>query len=274
MDKEKIMALLDSPEVCGHVFHPRKQGDGPVPTGAQDHIIKADDGTDLGARFYLAGPESPHILYFHGNGEIAADYDDLAPLYVGWGFSFLAVDFRGYGKSGGSPTISSMLSDARAIFRQVKHWMDQEGRAGDLWVIGRSLGSATALEVADAFGKDFSGLIIESGFAQTESLLEILGINTQDMGEIPDGISNLAKIAGYKGPTLVIHAEYDHILALPHGEALFKEAGGEDKEFYLVKGANHNDIYARDLNGYMNTVSTFIRDHVSVEAGEEPQEEG
>ena len=52
----------------------------------------------------VADPAAPSILFFHGNGEIVADYDDLGPLYNRMGINFLAADYRGYGRSTGRPT--------------------------------------------------------------------------------------------------------------------------------------------------------------------------
>ena len=260
MDKAALMQLLDSRLVGRFLFYPRKQGPWQGPPGSQDHKMAMPDGTVVGGRFYLARPSGPHILYFHGNGEIAADYDDIGPMYNARGMSLLAVDYRGYGKSGGEPSVSRMLSDARVVFTQVKEWLASQGR-GHLWVMGRSLGSASALEIADAFPGAFSGLVIESGFAHTLPLLMILGlpVHEMDASQMDDGISNLAKISRYTGPTLVIHAEHDHIISLAQGEDLFEHAGAAKKSFYMVRGANHNDILLRDLKGYMDTLEDFVK---------------
>ncbi|MCK7515883.1 MAG: lysophospholipase [Desulfobacterales bacterium] len=85
-----------------------------------------------------------NILFFHGNGEIVDDYDDLGPFYNRLGINFLAVDYRGYGNSTGKPTTSAMLADCHVIFKFVNDWLREKGYTGALIVMGRSLGSASA----------------------------------------------------------------------------------------------------------------------------------
>jgi alpha-beta hydrolase superfamily lysophospholipase len=76
--------------------------------------VEVEPGIVLGGRLYPAAPDSPAILFFHGNGEIAEDYDDIAPLYIQMGITLLVMDYRGYGTSG--LTASHLLSDAVAVF--------------------------------------------------------------------------------------------------------------------------------------------------------------
>lgn len=76
------------------VFYPRRD-DSPAPPGAADHAIEAEPGVLLGARFYEQADGAPTILYFHGNGEVVADHDDIAEFYRDIGVNLFVVDFRG-----------------------------------------------------------------------------------------------------------------------------------------------------------------------------------
>ncbi|MDI6797838.1 MAG: alpha/beta hydrolase, partial [Desulfatibacillaceae bacterium] len=60
-------------------------------------------------------------------------------------------------------------------------------------------------------------------------------------------------------PTLVIHAQYDHIIPFSHGQALFDACPSQRKLFYEVPGANHNDIFFVNMAGYMNTLQSFLQ---------------
>jgi pimeloyl-ACP methyl ester carboxylesterase len=97
------VSALDRPEVLQYLFHPRKEGLRAPPQGAIDFFIPVEEGEKLGARFYPAGPKEPHLLFFHGNGEIASDYDTIGPAYNRYSINFLVVDYRGYGRSTGLP---------------------------------------------------------------------------------------------------------------------------------------------------------------------------
>ncbi len=123
------------------LFHPRQ--DYPKETASdRDHLIPVDQDIDVGAAFHLAAPSFPNILFFHGNGEIVSDYDDLGPIFNGLGFNFIVDDFRGYGRSSGTPTVSSMLMDCHTILDYVVNELEKRQFTGPLSVMGRSLGSA------------------------------------------------------------------------------------------------------------------------------------
>ena len=109
---------LDLPEVLQFIFHPRPESlTASTPAGAVDNGIAVDEGILVHARFHLAGKEEPNILFFHGNGEIVSDYDSIGPYYTKHGMNFLAVDYRGYGKSKGVTTEEGTYLDSEAAWR-------------------------------------------------------------------------------------------------------------------------------------------------------------
>lgn len=86
---------LDRPEVLAFLFHPRQEYPGQAaPGSARDISIPVAGEVAVGARFHTAHPVGPNILFFHGNGEIVADYDDLGQIYNQMGVNFLPVDYR------------------------------------------------------------------------------------------------------------------------------------------------------------------------------------
>ena len=72
--------ILNRPEVQMVLFHPRREPPGYGMPDVHRISVEVGQGVSIGGRLYPARPESPAILYFHGNGEIAADYDDLTGL--------------------------------------------------------------------------------------------------------------------------------------------------------------------------------------------------
>jgi len=248
------LALLDRPEVSAVLFHPRREPSFFTSHG-QAVSLPGADGQEIGGFLHTAGENAPTILFFHGNGEIAADYDELAQQYTKRGLNFLPVDYRGYGRSSGSPSVSSMLRDCHEIFAAAERLLTERGLTGPLLVMGRSLGSASALELAAAYPERVAGLIIESGFAFAAPLLRLMGLDMQTLGLAEeDAFDQLTKITAYTRPTLIIHAELDQIIPFSDGETLFQASPARDKRFLPMPGANHNDILFRDLASYMKAV--------------------
>ena len=251
---------LDRPEILMFLFHPRPEG-GTVQQGGatEDMLIEVDKDVVIGARFHAAGKDKPTILFFHGNGEIVADYNDIGPLYTKMGINFLPADYRGYGRSSGRPTITAMMRDAHVIFDYVQTWLKEKDYASPLIVMGRSLGSASALELVANYSDEIDGLIIESGFAFARPLLMLLGINMKAMGiREEDGFRNRDKIAEFSKPTLIIHGEYDQLLPLSEGKALYVASPAGDKRLLVIKGATHNDIFLRGMKEYMEAVRELV----------------
>lgn len=253
--------VLDVPEVLLRLFHPRPEnGLAASAPGARDLLIPVEDDVVIGARFHAAAPVAPTLLFFHGNGEIVADYDELAPFLVRLGLNFLPVDYRGYGRSTGVPTVSAMMRDCHVILDFVRNWLPDQGHQGPLMVMGRSLGSASALELAAAHPDAVAALIIESGFAYAGPLLELLGVNPAGLGfQEPEGFRNLDKIRAYRGPTLIIHAEYDHIIPFSDGRALYDAAGAADKTLLKIPQANHNDLLFQGFTEYMAAIQSLAQ---------------
>jgi Hydrolases of the alpha/beta superfamily len=257
---EKTYDVLDRPEVLNVLFYPRRDVSVPraSPTTFTVRVAVAPNLT-VGGRIYYAGAGCPVILYFHGNGEIAADYDTIAPFYTRLGLTLFVADYRGYGTSDGAPTATGLLRDAWTCFDQVRGVMGEQGLdAGDVYVMGRSLGSAAALEVASRCSTGLAGLIIESGFAYTFPLIERIGfLQVPDAFEHKDGFGNLDKIAKTGLPTLIIHGERDWIIPVGDGEALYDTSPSARKTFVRIPGGGHNDLMLVGRKQYFEAVAAF-----------------
>ncbi|MGD8523006.1 MAG: alpha/beta hydrolase [Desulfobacterales bacterium] len=272
IDISKIdYSALDRPEILMFLFHPRPE---PKPSrffpsdpdqlipSERDHLIPVAEDVSIGARFYMAEKSACNILFFHGNGEIVADYDDLGPMYNQMGINFLAADYRGYGRSTGKPSITGMMRDCHIIFDYVINWLNRHNYPGPFILMGRSLGSASVLELASHYADQLDGLIVESGFAYASPLLRLLGINLKAIGFKEEaGFRNIDKISRFEKPTLIIHAEFDHIIPFSEGRALYNNSPSTHKTMLKIPGANHNDIFMRGMSEYMAAVKQ-LTDHI------------
>lgn len=259
---------LDQPDVLRTIFHPRRDMDnGPPPPGAVDCGVNVDEGVRIHARFYLSGMEEPNILFFHGNGEIVSDYDAVGPNFTKFGMNFLAADYRGYGKSSGAPTVTSMLADAHIILDAVKDWLSAADHTGPLLIMGRSLGSAAAIELAASHVDDITGLIIESGFATSLPLLMNLGVDVTGLGiSEEEGFRNVRKISTFTKPTLFIHGQYDEIIPVNSAAILQAQSPARTKELQVVPGASHNTIIASAGEQYFSVIKQFCNKICGIKA--------
>ncbi len=246
----------DRPEILQFIFHPRPEASSStLKPGVTEFMIPVDPDVKVGARFYPAKPDDPIILFFHGNGEIVADYEDLAPFYTKGGINFWPVDFRGYGRSTGAPSVTTMMHDCHKVLAYVEKWLRENGYTGPLIVMGRSLGSASALELATHYEEKIDGLIIESGFAYALPLLKLLGIDTDAYNLTEEqGFRNLDKIRNFKKPTLVIHAENDHIIPFGDGQALSDASPAAYNKLLKIPKADHNTLFAYGMQAYLEAV--------------------
>lgn len=257
---DKDIELMDRPEILYRLFFPRREDPGePGRRNGAAHLIEVDDGISIGCRFYPAGMEAPNILYFHGNGEIASDYDYVAPpLYQEQGINLFVADYRGYGLSGGNPTCSAMIRDAHPVFQGFVTFLGDGGYRGGLFVMGRSLGSAPAIEVAYRYQEQLKGLIVESGFASQQRQLGRLGVTHlfKDVKNVV-GFGNDLKIKEVRIPTLIIHGEEDEIIPAAEGRALYELSGAAQKEALFIPGAGHNDLLERGWQQYARSIASF-----------------
>jgi len=251
---------FDHPSITNLLFYPRKQ-DGPSLEGESviSISIEVDPKVAVSGRVFWSGNESPAILFFHGNGEIVTDYDDFGVVLKRMGITFMPVEYRGYGASGGAPTVSSMMRDCHAIYRYAHRWLADRGHTGPFIVMGRSLGSASAIELASTYQDEIHGLIIESGFAYVLPLLRLIGADPDRLGLREEGFSHLRKIASVRVPTLIIHARQDHIIPYTDGLALHEASGASWKRIVTIEGADHNTIFMYGLHDYVAGMRELIR---------------
>jgi hypothetical protein len=257
-DLDRGLRAYDRPEILYRLFFPRRDiaADSERPR-AFNRFVEVAQGISICCRCYPARPDGPNILYFHGNGEVASDYDYVAPVYAERGLNLFVADYRGYGGSGGSPTCTAMIKDAHPIFRDFMNYIDDRGLTGSPFVMGRSLGSAPAIELASHYQAELRGLIVESGFASAANQVARLGVEYLFDDEVPVGFGNDLKIADVRIPTLIIHGEWDEIIPASEGRALHELSGSAEKSSLFISRAGHNDIMMLGLQVYMDAVETF-----------------
>jgi alpha-beta hydrolase superfamily lysophospholipase len=233
---------------------------GQTAKGALDHMFEVEKGVHLRLRFFPGDTSAANILFFHGNGETARDYDPIAHEYRSLPATFAVAEYRGYGPSNGKPSFNTLLQDAHATLDEFKKLLFKEDRGGPVIVMGRSLGSAPAIELAASRSKELAGLIIESGFAKIVPLLELIGIPARSLGVTENhGPRNREKMEAVALPTLIMHAEDDEIIPIEDAELLFKANKDAKKVFFRVPRAGHNDIQMRAGDEYFDNIRELLK---------------
>ncbi len=179
-------------------------------------------------------------------------------MYTKHKLNLVVADYRGYGSSGGNPTLTDLVHDAPILFKAIKEELSQRGKREDVWLMGRSLGSISALELAYRFPDQIRGLIIESGFPCITQLIMHLGLPTGAIELEPIYEACISIVRKITTPTLIIHGEFDMLVPLREAEELYKEIGAKDKELIIIPGADHNDIMFVGFEQYFGAILRFI----------------
>jgi alpha-beta hydrolase superfamily lysophospholipase len=136
--------------------------------------------------------------------------------------------------------------------------MKASSYTGPLFVMGRSLGSLSAVELAVSYTKELKGLIIESGFASAGKLLMYLGtlVSFPQLEEFEK--ANLDKIRSITMPVLIIHGEWDELIPFEQAEVFYQNAGSTDKKLLPIPQAGHNDIMLVGMEQYFKAIKEFV----------------
>ena len=250
-------SLLDRPDILAFMFYPRPERSR-SPAGAHDLFVPVADGVRVHARFYPHTATAPTVIFFHGNGEVVADYDGIAPVYHHVGLNLLVADYRGYGASGGRPSFTTMLADAHPLKAAALAHLDGAGFTGGRYLMGRSLGALPAVELASTDAGGFRGLILESGAAGIRGWSRFAR-----PGDDPDTWealwqAQIARLRAITLPLLSIHGAEDELIPVESAVEVQAAVGSSEKELVIVPEAGHNDLLAIGMRQYFGALTAFI----------------
>jgi uncharacterized protein len=222
--------------------------------------MRTADGETIAAWWMPHEAARADIVYFHGNGGNLSIWLPILAGVQASGLNVLAFDYRGYGRSTGSPTEKGLYRDADAVLAELARLRQRESAAGSTvrrpiiyW--GRSLGGPVAAYATTVTRPD--GLILESTFPdkravlgrqfvlRTLNLLASFRFETADM------------LRGFDRPTLVMHGDADSVVPYAAGRALFERLS-EPKRFVTLRGADHNDFHPATAREYWAAVNDLV----------------
>jgi alpha-beta hydrolase superfamily lysophospholipase len=200
----------------------------------------------------------PWVLFFHGNGEVVSDYDEISPFYYQKKINLVVTDYRGYGTSTGVPTLTDLVQDAHLILKGVTEELARRSLKKDLWVMGRSLGSISALELAYRNQQQMKGLIIESGFPSVVKIMLHLGFPASGLGLERIDQECMKSLRKIFLPALIIHGEHDTLVPVQNAKDIYESLGSQDKRLLVIPSATHNDIMLVGFKDYFKSIQEFI----------------
>ena len=253
--------LIDNPTISNVVFYPRKTVI-PNNLGPNVEILKFQINKDviIGGFLYKNDKSLPTILLFHGNGEVALDYLNIAPMFHTCNVNLAVVDFRGYGFSSGDPYYTSLILDAMPIYKAFTEWMKEQNFLDSLFVQGRSLGSICAAEIGARNPSNLRGIIFESGFASAYNMMvNLFRVSSPHL--TPNSLrkySNDTRVKKFTLSTLIIHGTIDWIIPVSEAQLLYSNLPNDiNKKLVLIDNAGHNNILSFEEE-YFIPLSDFI----------------
>lgn len=217
--------------------------------------VVTEDGERLHAWWVPAEHARGTVLILHGNAGNISHRIDYLQMFHRLAYSTFIVDYRGYGRSTGSPSEEGTYRDALASWR---HLTEQRGvRPGDIVLYGESLGAAVASWLAVRHPP--RALVLASAFTSATDL------GAQVYWFLPVrlisriGYDNLANLRKIRAPVLIAHSRDDDIVPFSHGERLFA-AAGEPKAFLEMRGG-HNSAFVFAREEWVSALSAFLQRH-------------
>jgi fermentation-respiration switch protein FrsA (DUF1100 family) len=217
--------------------------------------IATEDGEKLAGWWVPSAPSRGTVLIFHGNAGNISHRIDYLRMFHDLGYSTLIIDYRGYGRSTGSPSEDGTYRDAAAAWR---HLTEQRAiPARDIVLFGESLGGAVASWLAARHPP--RALVLASTFTSVPDL------GAQIYWFLPvrlisrfqyDTLSQLKQITA---PVLVAHSKSDEIVPFSHGERLYR-AAREPKQLLVLSGG-HNDGFIFVNTEWVRALGDFLERH-------------
>jgi fermentation-respiration switch protein FrsA (DUF1100 family) len=221
----------------------------------EEAFLVAEDGVRIHAWLLPLAGARRVVLVCHGNaGNISHRLDRALGMQRRLGVSVLLFDYRGYGRSEGSPDEEGTYRDARAAYRYAAEVKGVP--PGRIVLFGESLGAAVAAQLA--LERPAGALILESAFTSIPDMARAAYPFLPPVGPlIRTRYDTLAKVPRLALPLLVLHGERDDIVPPAQGRRVFEAAGGP-KRFVIIPGAGHNDTYVAGGEAYWRSLADFL----------------
>lgn len=217
----------------------------------EEFNLYTPDSIALNALHFKVPQAKGVIVYYHGNSGNLARWGQIAMQYTAYKYDVIVMDYRGYGKSGGSPSEESMYADAQVFYDYAKrHYPESQ-----ITVFGRSLGTSVSTYLA-AQNKP-NRLILETPFYSIQDIantrFRYLPVQWLIKYEFP----SFQYAPAVSCPTLILHGTRDGVVPFSSGQRLFMEFKPAFAHFVTIPDGRHNNL--TDYPIYHSSLDQFIR---------------
>jgi len=264
------LLLLATTGCSGLFFYPsRVMQEGPAVKlfTHRDVVFQAGDGMVLHGWYFPVENARGSILVLHGNAQNLSTHVNSVLWLVKEGYNLFIVDYRGYGFSGGKPTLEGVHADADAALEKL--FSMPETDPDRVVVLGQSLGGSIAIyTVANSPHKDrIRALVVDSAFSGYRRIAREkigsfwltwpfqypLSWTITDRYSADQWIGKISPM-----PVLILHGLDDPVVPMHHGRIL-SEAAGQPKEFWLTARPGHvqsfgDDAVRKNLLDYLSNI--------------------
>ena len=199
------------------------------------------------------------VLFCHGNGGNISLLIESVRMFHSLQLNVLVFDYRGYGRSEGSPDEEGTYADAEAAWHYLTDTMGVP--PAKILVVGRSLGGAIAAWLTAR--NTPAALVIESSFTSLPDLASELYPWLPVRILTRYAYDTEGSLASVHCPVLVIHSRDDEVIPFTHGEELFG-AVQTQKTFLEIRG-RHNEGFLLSSKAYLGAIDTLLRSALKTE---------
>ncbi len=219
-------------------------------------FIQAKDGFKIHAWLFRVPNSTKLTIVSHGNAGNVSNRFYIADALVKAGSSALVYDYRGYGLSTGSPTISGILEDGLTVYDYARDKMHYP--ANEILLYGESIGTAVTCHIASQ--RQVAAVILQSGIANLPSVAKHLFVllNIYPDFVLPEPhLDNAKLISKLNVPLLILHGRKDTLVPFENSEQLFSNAH-EPKKLVILDNCGHNDMGVQDTELFLGSIKKFI----------------
>lgn len=219
-----------------------------------DVFFTTGDGVRLNGWFVPYAGAQRSLVWFHGNaGNISHRLDNIRLLHDRVKINVFIFDYRGYGRSEGRVSEEGTYKDGEAALQYLRSRRNIDSKR--IVFFGRSLGAAVAAELAAR--QECLALILETPFSSIREMARVAFPFLPVANLLRTRYDVEEKVARTKAPLLVMHGDRDEVVPFAQGKKVF-EAAPPPKEFYVIRGARHNDTYVVGGEAYFAVFKDFI----------------
>lgn len=199
--------------------------------------LQSSDGITLTGWHIRPREGFPTLLYYHGNAGHLGYRAEKLRVFSENGFGILAVHYRGYGDSEGSPTERGIIADAKALYRYATETLRID--PAHIILYGESLGSGVAVRVASEHV--IGGLVLEAPYTSVADRAAEIYRYLPARHVLRDKFHSLSRLALVKAPILILHGERDAVIPVAHGKRMLA-AANEPKQAVFYPETGHTDF--------------------------------